>query len=87
MTNYIEFIHDQSDSSVCTTVTSVASASRVIEFPIVTQGLFIYDGWHTYYRYEDDSKSNLIDKGKIFLDNPKSTVSYQPKVEKKIYKR
>lgn len=87
MTNYIEFFHDQTDVSLNVTLTSIMSGNRVVKFPIVTKDLFPYDGWYTYFRYDSSTKESLLDKGKVFLNNPKSTVTYAPKIEKKIYKR
>ena len=86
--NYIEFEHDQSKVIVSYTFTNISTNARLFEFEIVTAGFFEYDGWWTYYRYEDDTKTNLLDKGKLFLNNPEQkTVYNKTNTTKKIYKR
>lgn len=87
MSNYIEFIHDQSDTSLGYTFEDMSTNERYLKFEVITD-VFEYDGWYTYYRYEDDTKTDLIENGKLFLDNPKSTVQYnKAATEKIIYKR
>lgn len=86
--NYIEFIHDQSDVMVSDTFDNVSFNDRYYTFDIITKDFFPYDGWYTYYRYEDDTKATLIENGKIFLDDPKqNTVYNKADNEKIIYQR
>lgn len=88
MSNYIEFVHDQSDVSIGYTLEDMSSNDRYHKFEINTKAMFEYDGWYTYYRYEDDTKDVFIENGKAFLENPKSTTQYSKvPTEKIIYKR
>ena len=83
-TEYIEFIHEQSDWTTGSTFTDVSLNNRIISFQIVTENYFLYDGWYKYYRYEDDTKSTLIDKGKLFLRKSTDKTVYESPDEDKI---
>ena len=69
MTNYIEFIHDQSDASIGQTFTNISDAARLVKFELVTYNLFADPGWYTYYRYTDNTKTELIENGKLYLNS------------------
>lgn len=87
MSNYIEFIHDQSDASLGDTFQDISDNSRVESYNIITKGFFEYPGWYTYYRYTDINKTFFIEKGKLYLNEPTdSSTYYRPTKAKKIYK-
>ena len=88
MSNYIKFIHDQSDYEVSAEFDDISTNERYNKFAITTSGLFEYSGWYTYYRYTDSSMGTLIEKGKCLLNDPAERIIYSKTEEaKKIYKR
>lgn len=87
MSNYIEFKHEQSNWITGMTFTNISSNSRLLQFEVITANLFRYDGWYTYFLYVDDTKTELIDEGKLLLKSEKTNTTYNvDNNTKKIYK-
>ena len=85
---YIEFKHEQSDWTTGKTFTDISLNDRYIMFEIITENFFEYDGWYSYYLFEDDSKEILIDYGKLLVKNDIDKLIYSnTDKEKIIYNR
>lgn len=86
--NYIEFIHDQSDFTTGSTFINLSTNDRLAQYTIITENYLTYSGWYGYFRYDDITKTNLLEQGKLYLNDPLTKTTYSNNNDEKIiYKR